>query len=301
LLEVGVMQHGFGIGLLCVALCACSAAIGDGSDSDGDGDGPGLVPDAGFAPPDADLGPADRDGDQVGDALDNCPDIANADQLDGDLDEYGDACDCDPADGQVAAFLVTQDALDADRGLFAAAPGFSPANWSYSGGALRQTRLANDAEDAIVFSQVADLGDVIIDVRAASTDIENFDATDLRQIFVLVRTASSAQSFSSYACGIEVVEGLSPSQKTSAVTLGGAPAAVQTTPQQRVDRDQVVENEEFDLRLSVESGILTCTAVLDGDEVTEAQAINVPAGPGVVGFYTRETRALFKSVRICTR
>ena len=39
----------------------------------------------------------DRDGDGIGDGLDNCPDIANADQLDSDADGVGDVCDNAPA------------------------------------------------------------------------------------------------------------------------------------------------------------------------------------------------------------
>ena len=37
----------------------------------------------------------DRDGDSVGDVLDNCPDVSNSDQIDTDGDEKGNACDED--------------------------------------------------------------------------------------------------------------------------------------------------------------------------------------------------------------
>jgi hypothetical protein len=40
----------------------------------------------------------DQDGDFIGDALDNCPLVANVSQDDFDADGSGDACDCDPAD-----------------------------------------------------------------------------------------------------------------------------------------------------------------------------------------------------------
>ncbi|MBE2319498.1 thrombospondin type 3 repeat-containing protein [Solirubrobacter sp. CPCC 204708] len=39
---------------------------------------------------------ADRDGDGVPDATDNCPDVANSDQADGDSDRVGNACDVLP-------------------------------------------------------------------------------------------------------------------------------------------------------------------------------------------------------------
>lgn len=39
--------------------------------------------------------PADADGDGIADALDNCPNVANADQLDADGDGIGTACDVD--------------------------------------------------------------------------------------------------------------------------------------------------------------------------------------------------------------
>jgi hypothetical protein len=37
----------------------------------------------------------DRDRDGVPDAVDNCPDVANAPQVDRDMDDIGDACDDD--------------------------------------------------------------------------------------------------------------------------------------------------------------------------------------------------------------
>ncbi len=42
--------------------------------------------------------PADADGDGIADALDNCPNVANADQLDDDGDGIGTACDIDEVD-----------------------------------------------------------------------------------------------------------------------------------------------------------------------------------------------------------
>lgn len=59
------------------------------------------------APPD--MAPAaDRDGDGVPDATDNCPDTANPDQADKDSDGAGDACDSDP---DVANFRLRRGSL----------------------------------------------------------------------------------------------------------------------------------------------------------------------------------------------
>lgn len=64
----------------------------------------------------------DRDGDQVADELDNCPDLANPDQTDTDADGTGDACDTDDDNdglpdsyesGYACLFAVVPDA-DAD-------------------------------------------------------------------------------------------------------------------------------------------------------------------------------------------
>ena len=56
----------------------------------------------GFCPVDA--APADRDGDGVCDAADDCPTVANADQIDTDGDGKGDACD--PCNNVVPVYVV---------------------------------------------------------------------------------------------------------------------------------------------------------------------------------------------------
>ena len=52
--------------------------------------------DAGVPTPDAGPGMIDEDNDGIRDAVDNCPDLANADQMDRDSDTQGDACDPNP-------------------------------------------------------------------------------------------------------------------------------------------------------------------------------------------------------------
>jgi hypothetical protein len=56
--------------------------------------------------------PADRDGDGVADAADDCPDDPNPDQLDSDGDRLGDECDIDMPIG-VGAFETWEEAAEA--------------------------------------------------------------------------------------------------------------------------------------------------------------------------------------------
>ncbi len=48
----------------------------------------------------------------------------------------------------------------------------------------------------------------------------------------------------------------------------------------------------------LKSQAVTCTAVVAGTE-TVTTATNLGSSSGQVGFLTRETKALFKNVRIC--
>ncbi|MEZ4468983.1 MAG: lectin-like protein [bacterium] len=93
--------------------------LGDASDADDDGDGVSDDDEAACGSDGLDGAsvPADADGDGLCDALDNCPDVANADQADADGDGVGDACDncaaianADQADGEVAAFTCGDEA-----------------------------------------------------------------------------------------------------------------------------------------------------------------------------------------------
>jgi len=60
---------------------------------------------------------ADHDGDTIGDAVDNCPDVTNEDQADTDGDGVGDACnDADDTDGDEYANLLDNCPDDANPG-----------------------------------------------------------------------------------------------------------------------------------------------------------------------------------------
>ena len=239
----------------------------------------------------------DRDGDGREDASDNCPALANGDQADGDGDGYGDACDCDPAASGVTGYRILEDALVVDGGLFGAPVGFEGGNWTYDA-AYRQNHLAPGANDTSFYFGDSVLADVRVDVRTASTGIASYTSNH-RQLLVIARAVATGSTFRAQACGIEVVDGLSPTQKTSSLSLSGSPANVITTVHQRTDRAAVQVDEELELHMILAGGEMTCTAVLDGTDVTTARASGLPVEEGAVGFFTRESRALFKDVRIC--
>jgi hypothetical protein len=274
----------------------------------GGGDSVGLLIDAGDETADHDGGVDsdataagdDSDADGVDDSEDNCPDLGNVDQADDDDDGHGNACDCDAGDPLLAADLVVQNALAADTGLFAPAAGFAGASWAYQSGALRQNRLVNDGSDVAFLAGDVPLGDVMIELTAASTEIADFDTQDHRQVGILARAQSAAGSFSSVACAIEIVEGQTPTQKTSSLKLGGAPPALTTTVYQRSDRAALTPNEEFYMRMVLRDGTMTCTVLLDGTVKSTATATGLGAGTGRVGLLTRETKALFKTLRVCS-
>jgi hypothetical protein len=96
-----------------------------------------------------------------------------------------------------------------------------------------------------------------------------------------------------------VVEGLTPTQKTSTVTFGGKPTAVTTTVSQRTNRAAVQVNEQFALRMELKADKMTCTATVAG-VTTTATASNLALTPGSVGLLSRETKASFKNIRICS-
>lgn len=217
---------------------------------------------------------------------------------DADGDGTPDAMDCDPASPALRRRVV-EDALASDKGLFAAAAGFPAASWSYDT-AYRQTRLSNES-DASLYVNDADLGDVQIEVRTASTEVGAITPR-LRQIFVVVGATSNGGSLLAHGCGIEVVEGMMPEQKTSIVKLEGPSTNVVTTALQRVTRPAVQANEKLSIKLRLEDGAMTCDVTQGSGATavtTTATASGLAGVRGRAGFFTRQTKALFESVRIC--
>jgi hypothetical protein len=298
---MAALKHSVIIGGLAVLLATgCNAAIGGDEgmgegDGSGDGNGGGGGGGGGAGPDGGGVQAGDDDADTVPDADDNCPFLANTDQADGDGDGYGNLCDCDAGSADVVGYKLVNDDLTADRGLFEIPDGFDAGNWTYSGG-YRQTRLADDATDVSIISVDHKVANVLIEVTAASTEFADFDATDLRQIMFLARADLSASTFDGVGCGIEVVEGLSPTQKTSALKYAGEPDAVDVL--QRTNRAAVQANEDYTMRMELVGTQLTCTVTLDGTDVTTATG-EVGEGAGAIALHTRETKALFKSLRVC--
>ncbi|MBX3208208.1 MAG: hypothetical protein KF764_24385 [Labilithrix sp.] len=217
--------------------------------------------------------------------------------IDTDGDGVPDSEDCDPTSAALAGTRLLEDDLATEKGFFAAADGFTQASWTYEGAAYRQTRVA-DAADTAVFVKVPSVGDVLVEVRSASTEVSGAITPRLRQMFVLVGVTVSGGQLSAIGCGVEVVQGEATEQKTSVVRLAGAPGAVTTTPLQRVTRAALQVNEEFSIKARLAQGTLTCD-VTNGGATTTASASGLGNAKGAVGFFTRQTKALFKQARIC--
>jgi hypothetical protein len=221
---------------------------------------------------------------------------------DDDGDGVPNADDCDPASKTLRRRIV-EDALGSDKGLFAPAAGFPTASWTFDGAAAyRQVRLA-DAADVSFYAKEADLGDVQIEVTAASAEVSSAIAPRLRQIFVVVGGASANNTFSAVGCGIEVVQGETPEQRTTVVKLAGTSGAVTSTVLQRVSRPAVQVDEDFALKLRFLDGAMICDVTQPGAPggavTTTATANNLGALTGSVGLFTRQTKATFKNVRVC--
>lgn len=204
---------------------------------------------------------------------------------------------CDDAK-TIPGVKLLDEPLSTDTAKFVVAPGFTTTSWTFADDAYRQTRLA-DAGDATFFAGDAAVGDVDVEVVAASTDVTSAISPRLRQMFILVGATSAAGTLDAYGCGAEVVQGMSPEQRTSVVRLSGSADAVTTTPIERTARTILKEGEPFSMRAKLANGTLTCTVSQGADVVTSAQATGLANVKGAIGFFTRQTKAAFKNVKAC--
>jgi hypothetical protein len=293
-------------------MCVVGMQVGCGSDPAGDGDIP--APRRGETSEDVDLTepvaepeeaplepesrPIDSDGDGVPDGVDNCPAVANADQVDGDGDGYGDACDCDPADAAVFGEAFIESSLAEDSGLFAPAPGFEAANWSFANERYQQGVVTKGVTNAVLANGSNEIDDVRIDVVASSTGIQETN-DDFRQLMLLVGASSNGGQFTAIGCGAEVIDAETPRRTAGVIELAGsAGQALSRTPLQTVERPLLSVNKEIALSLDLKDGNMTCTVVQDG--VPYTTSVSGLAAKGSIGLFTRETRAYFKSFRACT-
>lgn len=215
---------------------------------------------------------------------------------DADKDGFPDSVDCAPNDASIAGTLLLNDALAADNNFFTAATGFPAGDWVYSG-ALTQTRLAA-APDQTLFNKDAAITDAIISVTASSTDISSAFSPELRQMFITFQTKVNGGTLTGVGCGLEVDASANPTQQTSVVQLNGSPSHVTSTPLNRVARGAVQVNELFQMKGTLKNGLLTCEVTIGGNTTTTAQA-SVGEVAGAVGFFTNQTKALFKTANIC--
>ena len=274
---------------ILVALLAC----GDASSTDAGtgGEAPGTRRDR-----NGDDTPEDKTPDGGGLVTDE-QDGSLPSATDSDSDGTPDALDCDPASALLRQRIVSDD-LSSDKGLFGAADGFPTASWMHDGAGYAQTRLL-DGGDAAFYLGDTDVGDVQVEVRGVSTEISGSITPILRQIFILVGGSSAGGSLTAHGCGIEVVQGETPTQKTSVVKLEGAPGALKTTVLERVARTGVAVGEEFDVKLHLEDGTLTCDVIQGGATKTTATATGLAGVKGSIGLFAKQTKALFKNIRAC--
>lgn len=271
------------------------ADFDDGLPDSGVPDSDGVLPEA-TAP-----SPLDTDGDGVPDTMDNCPTVANPDQSDVDLDRIGDACDCDMNDQRVTAYRVLESPLTSDPGAFTVPEGFTAANWSFPGDALAQGRApARASTDVTFFNGDETLEETLIDVSANSTEITDIPP-NFRQLLILFGARFENGELRAKACGIEVIDGVADPQKLSLLELSGPPNAVTATEIRRVPRAVVSGNglDYFRMQLHVRASTASCSFALgDGGGVATVSAA-IADTRGSIGFFTRETKAKFKDLRIC--
>lgn len=203
---------------------------------------------------------------------------------------------CDDAK-TIPGTKLLDDPLTTEKGLFTVAQGFSQTSWTYDGTALRQTRAVNEV-DNLVFNKDTAIGDVEVEARAASTGIDGAITPRLRQMFIVMGAQVAANgTFSAVGCGVEVVQGEATEQKTSVVRFEGPPNAVTTQVLERVNRAVLQVDEQFTIKAKLSKGTLTCSVTQAA--TTTATANNLGDVIGGVGFFTRQTKSLFKNARIC--
>lgn len=218
---------------------------------------------------------------------------------DSDGDGIPDDQDCDPQNAEIAGTRLFDEVLTADAQKFSVADGFPAASWTYAEEAYRQVRLA-DASDVTFFAADREIDAVDVEVRAASTEFSNAITPIVRQMFVLVGATMNGGSLSAYGCGIEVLgSGASAQRTTAVVKLEGPADNVVTTAIQRTPRTAVQANEDFSLRAQVTDGKITCTTAQAGDAITTAEGTGLTIPKGAIGFFTRQTKAAWKSAKIC--
>lgn len=204
---------------------------------------------------------------------------------------------CDPKD-PASGVKLFDGALATDTKQFGAAAGFPPASWAYQASAYQQLRLVDAGDAALLLGNDA-IDSVDVVVRAASTEVSSTITPRLRQMFVLLGAKTANGALTAYGCGAEVVQGLSPEQRTSVVKLSGPPSNVATTAIARTARGVLQANEDFTIHAHLAAGKLSCT-ITEGttNTVTSAEA-SVTGLVGSVGFFTRQTKAAFKTAKIC--
>lgn len=214
---------------------------------------------------------------------------------DADKDGVPDDVDCAPNDAAIVGTKLAVDALTTDTGLFEPASGFGQ-NWSYNSGYV-QTRLAN-APDQALLKKDTNVSEATVEVIAASTEITSNITPVLRQMFITFGTTLNGTTLNAVGCGLEVDGTQTVSQKTTVARLNGGPTSVTTTPLDRVDRGAVQAGEEFKVKGTLKNGLLTCEVTIKGNQTTTAQA-NVGVTTGSIGFFTRQTKALFRQINAC--
>ena len=299
-------------GGMSAAACGSGGGSGDlngGTDFDsgrrrdtGAGDDGAIGDDGGGGTGDDGGGSSDdTDHDGVPDTTDNCPGVSNADQADADGDKIGDACDCAPNDAQLAAYKLVSDDLAADHGSFAVPSPYPSGDWSYASGSYDQTRLATTSptpSDVTLATVGGPLEDVYVEVKGSSTAIAASQPVELREMSIL--TGASVQGGQLTAKGCAMIVPTSGPTTISVVSLSGTGEAVTSTTIKSGDRPVVQVGEIFLMKMSVKSGTMTCSVVLGDGGTYQATASNVTGLSGTVGLLTRETKAAFKELKICS-